>query len=118
MMTSVEEMIGQYVNAWNGNSEVEFQREFSKCWAAEATYTDPDFENITGVEGISGLAKGSLEAYPIRKFSVAIAPEHHHHVGRYTWKVELPDNSREGFDYFEFNDEFKITKLVSFFLPL
>lgn len=115
MIQSVEEMIQQYVAAWNKKSLEEFTTEFSKCWASEATYIDPTVELVKGVDGISGLANQSLEVIPVREFQVKIAPEHHHNVGRYTWQVVLPQETKEGFDYFEFDNEFKITKIASFF---
>ena len=118
MITSVETMIRHYVAAWNGKSLEEFKTAFADCWAADATYTDPNFELVKGVEGLATLAHESLERAPVRMFHVLALPDVHHHVGRYTWRVELPDQTKEGFDYFEFNDDYKITRLVSFFGPL
>lgn len=118
MIASVEEMIKQYVAAWNGKNLEEFKAGFAQCWAADATYTDPNFDGITGVEGIAGLAQYSLEKIPVRVFNVLTLPDHHHNVGRYTWNVVLPEETKEGFDYFEFNEQNQITRLVSFFGPL
>jgi hypothetical protein len=118
MITSVEEMIEKYVTAWNGNTLEQFKNSFAECWAANATYTDPNFEGITGVDGIVGLALASLGKVPVRTFNMLTLPDHHHHVGRYTWNVVLPNETKEGFDYFEFNSQNQITRLVSFFGPL
>jgi hypothetical protein len=114
MIQSVEEMIEKYVNAWNNKTLEEYTAAFAECWAPEATYTDPNFE-VKGVDGIAELANVSLERSPVRKFSVFTQPEYHHNVGRYNWQVELPKETKAGFDYFEFNDEYKITRIVSFF---
>ena len=118
MISSVEEMIKQYVAAWNEKGLPGFKAAFAECWAADATYTDPNFALIKGVDGIAELAQASLELVPVRTFQVLTLPDHHHNVGRYTWKVNLPQETKEGFDYFEFNPENKITRLVSFFGPL
>lgn len=118
MIPSVEEMIRQYVAAWNNENLEEFKTAFAQCWAADATYTDPNFELVTGVDGIAGLAQASLELIPVRTFYISAQPDYHHNAGRYIWKVDLPGETREGFDYFEFNEENKITRLVSFFGPL
>ena len=115
MIASVEDMIRSYVAAWNEKGLPEFTKAFAECWVADASYTDPNFEGIKGVDGIAGLANLSLEKLPVRTFYVLALPDHHHNVGRYTWKVDLPEETREGFDYFEFNEDFKITRLVSFF---
>lgn len=115
MIQSVEAMIKDYVAAWNNNDLEEFKAAFSKCWAPDAIYTDPDYALVAGVDGISALAQFSLEKIPGRKFHVLTQPEHHHTVGRYTWKVDLPDgSSKEGFDFFEFNDQYQVTRIVTF----
>lgn len=118
MIPSVEEMIKQYVAAWNEKGLAEFKAAFAPCWAADATYTDPNFALVKGVDGIAELANTSLEKIPVRKFHVLASPDYHHNAGRYTWKVDLPEETKEGFDYFEFNEENQITRLVSFFGPL
>ncbi|MDN5288513.1 MAG: isomerase [Mucilaginibacter sp.] len=118
MISSVEEMIKRYVAAWNGKTLEQYKTGFAECWATNATYTDPNFEGITGVDGIAGLAQASLEKIPVRTFNVLTLPDYHHNVGRYTWNVVLPGETKEGFDYFEFNEQNQITRLVSFFGPL
>ncbi len=111
-------MINEYVESWNGNNLEDFKTAFAKCWATDATYTDPNFDLVTGVNGIADLAQYSLEKIPTRKFHVLTKPDYHHYVGRYTWTVDLPEETREGFDYFEFNEDYQITRIVSFFGPL
>lgn len=115
MITSVEEMIEQYVLAWNENTLEDYKREFAKCWAVDAEYVDPYSENIIGVEGISNFAQKSLEIVPTRKFKVLEKPEYHHTFGKYVWEVEFSGQTNSGYDYFEFNTNFQITRLVSFF---
>ncbi|OKS88368.1 Cif family virulence factor [Mucilaginibacter polytrichastri] len=115
MILSVEEMIKQYVAAWNNNGPEEFKAAFAPVWAADAIYTDPDYALVKGVDGIAGLAQISLEHVPTRTFHVLTQPEHHNNVGRYTWKVILPEETKQGFDYFEFNEAHQITRIVSFF---
>jgi hypothetical protein len=118
MIPSVEEMIKSYVAAWNGRSLEQFKTGFAQCWAADATYTDPNYENLTGVDAIANLAYTSLQKMPVRTFNLLTTPDYHHNVGRYTWNVVLPEETKEGFDYFEFNNQYQITRLVSFFGPL
>ncbi|MET4137912.1 hypothetical protein [Pedobacter sp. UYP1] len=45
---------------------------------------------------------------PSRKFYIEALPDYHHHVGRYSWKVNLAGETRTGFDYFEFNEDYQI----------
>lgn len=114
MIASVEEMIEKYVNAWNNHNLAEFKAAFAECWSPEATYTDPNYD-IAGLDAVAELAQISLDKIPGRTFSVLTQPEHHHNVGRYNWQVHLPEGTKHGFDYFEFNSDFKITRIVSFF---
>lgn len=115
MNTSVEKMIEQYLIAWNETTLQGYQTEFAKCWSADAVYTDPYTENITGVDGIVDFAHKSLAIIPTRKFEILDAPEYHHGYGKYVWKVILPDGYNIGYDFFEYNEDFKITRIVSFF---
>jgi hypothetical protein len=114
MNASVEKMIAQYLLAWNENNLEAYKEEFSKCWAPEATYSDP-FGEYKGVDGISNFAQKSLEIVPERKFKILENPEYHHKFGKYAWMVEFEGKTNVGYDYFEFNDNFEITRLVSFF---
>lgn len=115
MITSVEQMIERYVTAWNEQNLEAYKAAFAECWADTATYTDPNFELVKGVDGIAELALYSLQKIPGRTFKVLTQPDYHHNVGRYNWQVALPDGTKDGFDYFEFNSRFKITRIVSFF---
>lgn len=117
-MLSIEETIEIYVAAWNEKGLAEYKTAFARCWAPDAIYTDPNFALVKGLDGIAELADKSLDLFPTRTFYVLTTPDYHHKVGRYTWKVVLPEETREGFDYFEFNDENMITRIVSFFGPL
>jgi hypothetical protein len=118
MAHTVDEMIEKYVAAWNYNSLEEFKQAFTEVWAVHAEYTDPNFPLVKGVKGISELAQFSLEKIPGRKFSVVIPPQYHNQACLYTWGVDIPGiGKREGQDYIEFNEVFKITRLISFFKP-
>jgi len=114
MITSVEEMIGQYVSAWNENNLEDYKREFGKCWTAKSFYSDP-FGEYHGVEELAGFAHKSLEIVPTRKFKIVEKPEYHHQFGRYAWAVEFDGQTNVGYDFFKFNDQFEITELISFF---
>jgi len=115
MITSVEKMIAQYVSAWNENNLADYKKEFEKCWAPGAIYSDPTSAKIEGLNELSQFAQKSLDIIPDRKFKILEQPEHHHSFGRYSWTVELPGQTNTGYDFFEFDDSFKITRLISFF---
>ena len=114
MTPSAEGMIRKYVAAWNEKELDAYRAGFSACWAEDGTYTDPNYA-LKGLDALADLAYTSLEREPARIFHVVTLPDHHHNCGRYTWSIELPGVTKEGYDYFEFSDDYKITKLVSFF---
>jgi hypothetical protein len=115
MIPSVETMIEQYVNTWNDTHLDAYRAGFASCWAPDATYTDPGNALIKGVDALADLAQWSFNKVPGRKFNILKRPVFHHNSGRYYWTVALPEGPRQGLDYFEFNDQFQITRLVSFF---
>jgi hypothetical protein len=115
MIPSVETMIEQYVDTWNADNLEAYKAGFATCWAPEAIYTDPGHALIQGVDGIADLALYSWNKLPGRKFNILKRPVFHHNSGKYYWTVALPEGPRQGLDYFEFNDQFQITRLVSFF---
>ena len=119
MIQSAKETIDLYILAWNTQDPDKISDAFAKCWADDAIYTDPNYALVKGVDGISQLAIGSLEKIPGRTFHVLIEPDYHHNNGLYTWGADLPGiGSRQGVEYFELNDEYMITRIVSFFPPL
>ncbi|OMP76360.1 nuclear transport factor 2 family protein [[Flexibacter] sp. ATCC 35208] len=115
MIPSVETMIEQYVNTWNATHLDAYKTGFTSCWAPDAIYTDPNHAHIQGVDALADLAQTSWNKVPGRIFNILKRPVFHHNSGRYYWTVALPEGPRQGLDYFEFNDQFQITRLVSFF---
>lgn len=114
MTASVEKMIDQYVSAWNENNGEAYKKEFGKCWAPNAVYIDP-YSEVNGLDELAHFAQKSLEIMPTRKFTILEKPEFHHTFGKYVWEVEISGRKNQGYDYFEFNSDFEITRLISFF---
>ncbi len=56
MTSSIDNIIGKYLAAWNNNTPEAFRKGFAECWADDATYTDPNFELARGMKGIVQLA--------------------------------------------------------------
>ncbi len=116
MSTEVRKMIYDYVEAWNQENREDFKMAFSKVWSEDAKCTDPSFE-ATGVDALVDVAVGSLEKFLGRKFKVISEPEFHHNVGRYDWRVDFADGTfHDGSDCFEFDDNFVLTRIITFVL--
>ena len=115
-MKTIEETILTYTSAWNETEPEKIKALISRCLAVDGTYTDRLTDTITGQQGITDLIIRSYEQMGPRTFQVLSAPETHHNAGRFRWLAILPEGYPvEGMDYFEFNSDNRITRIVGFF---
>ncbi len=114
MDKKIEDMIGQYVFAWNQQSPENYRNEFAKIWAEGAVYVDP-YGEYHGLEQLTDFAVRSLSIVPQRFFSIHEPVVSHHHFAKYAWKVQFSEGVNVGYDFIEFDENYRITKLVSFF---
>ncbi|WP_158826639.1 nuclear transport factor 2 family protein [Mucilaginibacter lacusdianchii] len=113
---NIEETIRTYTSAWNETEREAIMKIISQCWAPDATYTDPLTDTITGQEAITELIISSYDQMGPRTFKVLAAPQTHHQSGRFRWLAVRPEGyPAEGMDYFEFDDQNRITRIVGFF---
>ena len=112
----IEETILTYTSAWNETEPEAIREKINQCWAAEGTYTDKITDTITGQEAITGLIISSYEQMGPRTFKVLSQPDAHHQSGRFRWLAIRPEGYPiEGMDYFEFDGQNRITRIVGFF---
>ena len=113
---NIEETILVYTSAWNETEPEAIRAKINQCWAAEGTYTDKITDTITGQEAISDLIVRSYDIMGPRTFKVLGMPETHHQSGRFRWLAIRPEGyPAEGMDYFEFDEQHRITRIVGFF---
>lgn len=112
----IEETILTYTSAWNETEREVILEKISKCWAPSGTYTDPLTDTITGPEAITDLIISSYGQMGPRTFQVLAEPQAHHQSGRFRWLAFRSEGYPvEGMDYFEFDSENRITRIVVFF---
>ena len=113
---SIEEIILIYTSAWNESEREAIREKIDQCWSVEATYTDKLTDTITGREAITNLIISSYNQMGPRTFKVLAEPATHHRSGRFRWLVTRPEGyPAEGMDYFEFDEQNRITRIVGFF---
>lgn len=113
---SIEEIILIYTSAWNETEREAIREKIDKCWSAEGTFTDKVTNTITGRAAITELIISSYDQMGPRTFKVLAEPVTHHRSGRFRWLVIRPEGyPAEGMDYFEFNEQNHITRIVGFF---
>jgi len=113
---NIEETILIYTSAWNETDREAILEKINKCWASSGKYTDRLTDTITGPEAITDLIISSYGQMGPRKFQVLAEPQVHHQSGRFRWLAVRPEGYPvEGMDYFEFDGDNLITRIVGFF---
>lgn len=115
-MKSIEEIILIYTSAWNETEREAIREKIDQCWSTEGTFTDKVTDTITGQDAITDLIISSYDQMGPRTFMVLAEPVTHNHSGRFRWLVIRPEGyPAEGMDYFEFDEQNRITRIVGFF---
>ncbi|WDF55586.1 nuclear transport factor 2 family protein [Mucilaginibacter sp. KACC 22063] len=113
---SIEETILMYTSAWNETERDKIREKIDQCWSPEGTYTDKLTDTITGRDAITNLVISSYQTMGPRTFKVLEQPVNHHRSGRFRWMAIFPEGyPAEGMDYFEFDEQNRITRIVGFF---
>lgn len=113
---AIEATILTYTSAWNLTQREAILEKLGACWSAAGTYTDPLTDTITGPEALADLIISSYQTMGPRTFKVLAEPQAHHQCGRFRWLAIRPDGyPAEGMDFFEFDDDHRITRIVGFF---
>lgn len=113
---TIEDSIKQYIWAWNEKDPKKIEAALKKCWAADGIYTDPRSAPMKWTDGLVAIIEKSQATLPGRKINQTSKVDVHHGSGRYKWDLIKKDDERsEGLDYFEFDSDNRITRIVSFF---
>ncbi len=115
-----DELIDTYCLAWSHPDSTERARLLTSVWAEGATYTDPRIHATCASELLAHIGRIQAQrrgAQVLRTSRVDV----HHHAGRFTWHVRLPDGATlpEGIDFVELAaDGRSIKRVIGFFGPL
>jgi hypothetical protein len=112
---TINETISLYTDAWNKTGYDSIIAALRDCWAAEGTYVDTQNPLVKGLVDLTRLIESSYEKMPVRTFKLLSAPVFHNNSGYFKWSVTAGDQTREGMDYFEYNTQHQVTRIVGFF---
>jgi hypothetical protein len=113
---TIENAIYQYTNAWNQEDPITIKAALYRCWTEDSSYTDPQNPLITGRDALANLIYSSYEPMPGRTFRLLSQVDYHNGSGRFRWELIQPGQEvQEGMDYFEYNGQNQITRIVGFF---
>lgn len=114
-MENMEQMISRYAGAWDEQTPEAVKAAFEQCCAPEITYTDRNTKRITGIDALTDLVMASHALFPGRTFAVLSTPEYFDGQCHYKWGVNLPGiGQKEGWDFMEYDEQNKITRIVGF----
>lgn len=117
--SKIERNISLYVAAWNVEDLDTIKLAITEFWTDESTYMDDKTPEIKGIDALANLIHKSYEKLPGRRFSQLTNPDIFNDTGRYTWMLHKKDETTHaGMDFFEFNSEGYITRIVGFLKPL
>ena len=116
---NVETSVSLYLDGWNAKTAADVKEKFMQCLAPDVTYTDTNTPKLTGIDRIVDLVMQSYDKVPGRSFDLPATPEFFANQGRYRWVINIPgQGAHDGMDFFEYNDDNLITRLVGFLTPL
>ena len=116
---TIEESITQYTGAWNEEGIENIKAALEECWTVDSTYADPSNAPVKGLDELVTLIGRAQEQSPGGRFTLTSPAEFHHKSGCFKWRLTKKDGShRDGMDYFEYNAENQIVRIVGFFTIL
>jgi len=122
-MKNIKEILDYYLSAWNAETPDAVKAHFLKCCTPEITYTDRNASTYTddpehlvrGIDQFTDLVMGSHAKIPGRTFSILSLPQYFEGHCHYSWGLHIPGQEvLVGWDYFQYNDENQITKIIGF----
>lgn len=112
---TVEESIEQYVAVWNEKGAENIKAALEKCWMADSTYADANNAPVKGFDRLAELIGRAQERSPGILDSQTSPPDFHHGSGCFKWRLTKKDGETfDGLDYFEYDSENKIVRVVAF----
>jgi len=115
-MTTTEEIIRMYVEAWTETDEGKRRALLEKSWAEDGTYTDPTVE-VVGREALVQHIAGIHQRFVDCRILLTSRVDEHHDRLRFTWAMVNPKGSRvsEGIDFGEVGSDGLLIRITGFF---
>ncbi|WP_248963259.1 nuclear transport factor 2 family protein [Sphaerisporangium perillae] len=99
-MSDVNELVNQYIAAWNQTDPAARRAAVDRLWAEDGTYVDP-LAVAEGRAAIDATIAAVQEQFPGFVFRLAGPVDAHHNLARFTWQLApAPDAESlvDGFD--------------------
>ena len=90
MATEVEQLVDQYIAAWNETDPGTRRELIARTWADNGRYLDPLMSGA-GHDGIDAMIGGVQTQFPGYRFRRAGELDAHHNVIRFSWELGPED---------------------------
>ena len=116
-MSEIEQVITQYLAAWNAQEVEKRLSLIDKVLASNCIYADSHMPDLIETSELhSEFIDRFKSKFPELKISMVNTPDIHHGFFRFRWQLTQPNGDvfTKGIFFGETNPENKITKLVGF----
>lgn len=113
----IEQVIRNYLSAWNTSDQEERSSIMSKVLAPNCLYADSHLPDLIKTPELhSQFISQFRRKFPELKISLVSTPDIHHDFFRFRWQLTKPKGNifTQGMFFGEFNQEHEIVKLVGF----
>jgi hypothetical protein len=113
---TITNVIDTYISAWNERVPERRRALVAAAFADDATYLDPMMSGAGGDE-LAAMIAGAQEQFPGHRFVPHGAPDAHHDVVRFSWRLEPAaggDVVAIGHDFGTLADDGRLQRVVGF----
>lgn len=116
-MSEIEQVITDYLSAWNAIDSQERLSLISKVLAPKCLYADSHLPNLIETRELhSGFIDQFKSKFPELKIGLVSTPDIHHGFFRFRWQLVQPNGDifTQGIFFGETDQDNQITKLIGF----
>lgn len=110
---STKEVIETYLAAWNEQDEAKIKSLLEKCWADDATYTDP-ISDVKGRDGLFSAITGFHAQMPGGAIEATSSFDEHHLRVRFGWRLIGGPQELAGIDVGTMTADGKLQSIIGF----